>query len=40
MNGPAEAKLITQVNWLGIGISGTEWLKLHVGNDRAWSSEN
>ena len=39
-NGPAQAKLTAQVNWLGIGTSGTEWLYLNVGSDSAWSSEN
>ena len=41
LNGPATATLKCQVSWLGgVGATGTEWLKLHVGNDRSWTSEN
>lgn len=41
LNGPAKAKLTAQVSYVGdIAGSGTEWLYLCVGDDRAWTTEN
>lgn len=38
---PAMAKLIADISWVGgITGSGTEWLYLNVGKDKAWSSQN
>ncbi len=38
---PATAKLIADISWVGgVTGSGTEWLYLNVGNDRAWSTQN
>lgn len=40
-NDPATAKLIADISWVGgITGSGTEWLYLHVGGNRAWISQN
>lgn len=41
-SGPACAKVSTQASY-GVGdysYTGTEWLKLYVGNDDAWTDEN
>ncbi|MCR2043797.1 hypothetical protein NSA23_06645 [Anaerosalibacter massiliensis] len=41
ISGPAEAKLSADVSWVGgVTGAGTEWLKLRVGKDKAWSSQN
>lgn len=40
-SGPAQAKLSADVSWVGgLTGAGTEWLKLYVGKDRAWSGQN
>lgn len=41
VSGPAEAEIKTQINYVAnTGYSETAWLKLHVGYDSAWTSNN
>jgi hypothetical protein len=40
-NGPAEAKVSADITYVaGIGASNREWIKLLVGDDKVWTSEN